>query len=348
MLRYMLLVVGLVVGCFGVSAGDVIQGTDTGGVNWSKGTIFASGYGVAADSVPNRKKRLLARRAAQIDAYRNLAEIVSGVRVNSETSVKDLELASDVIRTKLDAVVKGAVIIKDVYQNEIAEVVIEVKMNGSFIETVSKNQVSKAQASNYSKQALGEVFNAYIKASFSPIIKLPKLSMMRTANAAEMTTASVVKPAMNESNITLLREIKEKIITLPKEQSLAYIEQKIASYEKVTQFSGLLIDAQQVDQFELATIPKLRTQDGKVIYPTEEMMKSEAFTRRPVSYDFNVDDAVENKRVAYTPYIIKALGTYKSRKSDLVVADEVALFIKNNSHIATTLDKASVMIVVAQ
>lgn len=358
MFRYVLLIAGLVMGCFDASADDVIQGSDTGGINWSKGTIFASGYGVAADSVPNRKKRLLARRAAQIDAYRNLAEIISGVRINSQTSVKDLELASDVIRTKLAAVVKGAVMTKDVYQNEVAQVVMEVKMNGSFIEAVSNKKPSNKQPSNkqpsheqlssLAEQLPGDLFNAYIKASFSPLIKLPAWSLMRTAHASEVPASHVLPPLLNQSNITLLKDIKDKLMTAPKEQVIAYIGQRLSDYESVTQYSGLLIDAQQVDQFELATIPRLRTQDGTVIYPTQKMMNSDAFTKRPVSYDFDVDDAVENKRVAYTPYIIKALGTYKSRNSDLVVADEVALFIKNNLHIATTLDKASVMIVVAQ
>ena len=154
--------------------------------------------------------------------------------------------------------------------------------------------------------------------------------------------------AESDSIISLLQEIKDKINTLPKEQTIKYIDAKLASYNGSTQFSGLLIDAQNITQFELATIPRLRTQDGKIIYPTPAMLASNAFKKRPVSYDFNVNDALKNKRVAYTPYIVKALGTYKSRNSDLVVSDDVALFIKNNGYIAKTLDKASVMIVVGQ
>ena len=322
---------------FTVLAADVIQGSETGGINWTKGTVFASGYGVASDNTPLRKKRLLARRAAQVDAYRNLAEIISGVRVSSETVVKDLEVSSDIIRTKLNAIVKGALITKDIYQNEIAQVVIEIKMDGNLIETISKG----SKASKTSFQPNTSQYSSFAKYIDGNLPKVSSWRLFNQANAAEMVAES-------DSIISLLQEIKDKINTLPKEQTIKYIDAKLASYNGSTQFSGLLIDAQNITQFELATIPRLRTQDGKIIYPTPAMLASNAFKKRPVSYDFNVNDALKNKRVAYTPYIVKALGTYKSRNSDLVVSDDVALFIKNNGYIAKTLDKASVMIVVGQ
>jgi len=342
MLKLIILVLSFLLSfnSYNLFAKDVIQGSATGGINWSKGTVFASGYGVASDNTPNRKKRLLARRAAQVDAYRNLAEILSGVRISSETVVKDLEAESDIIRTKLNAIIKGALITKDIYQNEIAQVVIEVKMDGSFIETVSQ------QHKNLSRNVLP---NALLPAAMTNVLAQltdhASWSLFSRANATELP---LVPDESSKNTIALLHELKTKINQQPKAEAIKFIDAKLASYENITQFSGLLIDAQNIDQFELATIPKLRTADGKIIYPTPAMLASNAFKKRPVSYDFDVSDAIENKRVAYTPYVVKALGTYKSRNSDLVVADEVALFIKNNNYIAKTLNKASVMIVIAK
>jgi len=54
------------------------------------------------------QKRLMAKRAAKVDALRNLAEIVYGVRVSSSTTVRDFVTQSDVIRAKLDSVIQGA------------------------------------------------------------------------------------------------------------------------------------------------------------------------------------------------------------------------------------------------
>ena len=339
MLKY--LIVFLLMFCyFSVSAEDVIQGTDTGGINWSKGTIFASGYGVAADNTPNRKKRLLARRAAQVDAYRNLAEIISGVQVSSETTVLDLEATSDIVRTKLNAVVRGALITKDIYQNEIAQVVIEIKMDGSFIESISQH-VSNDTSLNIIESI---PLNTEAWEQFS-LVQLT--SMFSMSNWPFISKAHAETLPAGETIVSILREIKNKLQRLPKKEFLQFVEAKIDSLENVHNISGLLIDAQGIDQFKLATIPRIRTQDGKVIYPTQEMLNSNVIRTRPVSYDLDIRDAINNKRIGYTPYVVKAIGTYKSSHSDLVVTDEVALFIKNNLDLVKTMDKGRVMIVVS-
>lgn len=54
------------------------------------------------------QQRLMAKRAAKVDALRNLLETVYGVRIDSKTTVQDFIAQSDVIRARLDSVIQGA------------------------------------------------------------------------------------------------------------------------------------------------------------------------------------------------------------------------------------------------
>lgn len=53
------------------------------------------------------KAKLLAKRAAEADAYRKLAEAVYGLQLNSRTYVKDFVTESDEIRGEVDTFIKG-------------------------------------------------------------------------------------------------------------------------------------------------------------------------------------------------------------------------------------------------
>ena len=79
------------------------------GVDWERGVIRATGLG--AGKSKDRKKvgiyRAQAKRAATMDAQRNLAEAVKGVRVTSDSSMKDLELEYDQVRTRVDTIISG-------------------------------------------------------------------------------------------------------------------------------------------------------------------------------------------------------------------------------------------------
>lgn len=73
----------------------------------------------------------MAQEAAYLDALRNLAKIIDGIAINSETLVKDSILASDRIRTKIDGFIKGAVV-DTVYFNKdrSAQVILKIPLNG--------------------------------------------------------------------------------------------------------------------------------------------------------------------------------------------------------------------------
>ena len=79
------------------------------GVDWNKKAITASGVGYAPEGVTTDiQRKTLAENAAIAVAYRNLAEQVEGVQVTGETTVSGMMLVSSVVKTKVNAVIKGA------------------------------------------------------------------------------------------------------------------------------------------------------------------------------------------------------------------------------------------------
>ena len=69
---------------------------DEAEMNWTKKVLRVKGNGFGPERVkePGRRK-ILAKRAAEMDAYRNLVEVVKGVHVTSNTRVEDMMLESD-------------------------------------------------------------------------------------------------------------------------------------------------------------------------------------------------------------------------------------------------------------
>ena len=78
-------------------------------VDWGKGVVRATGIGAGKKGTPQNSGiyRAQAKRAAIMDAQRNLAENVKGVRITAESTMEDLSLQSDVVRTRVDTIIKG-------------------------------------------------------------------------------------------------------------------------------------------------------------------------------------------------------------------------------------------------
>ena len=73
-------------------------------------TLTATGYAVI--SIQNHRvpaqQRLLAIRAAKLDAYRSLTEQVYGQQLDATTTVADMTVISDNFRARVEGVVYGA------------------------------------------------------------------------------------------------------------------------------------------------------------------------------------------------------------------------------------------------
>ena len=103
-----------------------------GSVDWTAGVVTASGIGYPPANTDNpTQARLLAKRAAQSVAYRNLLEAFKAIRVDSSTTVKNYVTTTDEIEVKVSGMVQG---IKELSHRDLEhggyEVTLQMKLTG--------------------------------------------------------------------------------------------------------------------------------------------------------------------------------------------------------------------------
>jgi hypothetical protein len=124
---------------------DVEQPVGSSGkVDWTTGVITAVGIGAPPAQPANAAQaRAMAERAAQVVAYRNLLEALKGVRVDSNTTVENFMVQSDVIRTEVSGFIQGAMIMDKKYMSDgSVEVTIGMKISGALADALLPKSAS--------------------------------------------------------------------------------------------------------------------------------------------------------------------------------------------------------------
>jgi len=116
---------------------DFIQKTEYGGIDWTKGIIVVTGIGAPNPDLPVAAQRPGAIRAAKLDAFRNVLEIIKGVYIDAQTTVENAMTASDVISTRIQGIIRNFTVTDIRYMSDGSiEVDVEVPITGDMTATL--------------------------------------------------------------------------------------------------------------------------------------------------------------------------------------------------------------------
>lgn len=230
----------------------------------SSGKIVVEGIGGAGQTMSN------GYRAATVDAYRLIAEEVHGVQIDADTTVENSILTSDIVRTKVNGVIKGAkVVSRSVDGNGYYHVVMELPVYGG------ANSLAAAVLPQVPQQGF------LPPSDIIPVDKIAGVALKPEStgtNAAAPTLPATQVPAVNQATVGNL-------------------------YGATGQYTGLIVDCSGMG-LQTAMAPAVFTEGRKVVYGLENFSHDQVINRGYVGYSKSLTSGVE--RAGSNPMIVKA------------------------------------------
>ncbi|NTW59601.1 MAG: hypothetical protein HGA43_10570 [Nitrospirae bacterium] len=329
-----------------MSPSDAVETVGQGMINWTSGEVYATGIGAPPPNAVNpAQARAMAERAAQVVAYRNLLEIVKGVRVDSETVVENFMTKSDVIRTKVDGIIKGAMPIKKQYLSDgSVEVTVVMRMKGDFLNAV-----------------VPETFGSSMLPT-PPVRPAPSFPLPATPKQApvpppapdkrqEPPRVEPTKPApvpphpekKPEPPKMTTQPQPEKKIEPPQQPPVATPDQSTAQF-KGGKATGLVVDGRGLG-LKPALLPKIIDPQGQEIYVGQVVPRTNAVEQGVAGYAKDVNAAANNFRVTDNPAVIRGLRASGAARTDIMLSQTDAQMLRDLGRKGDFLQYCRVIIV---
>jgi hypothetical protein len=310
--------------------GEAVETTSSGLINWTSGEIFATGIGAPpAQPVNAAQARAMAERAAFVVALRNLLETVKGVRVDSESVVENFMVKSDVIRTRVDGIVKGARIIKTSYLSDgSVETQVSMPIKGALLDALVPEDFGRPRGTQQLMKPTPSVQPPAKPVSPAPVVPTPAIPEKKP-EPLKPSVPPVVKEPENKPE-------PEKPSIPPAGESTAEFKGGVAT--------GLVIDGRGLG-LRPALLPRIVDSQGQEIYVGQVVTRTNAVEQGVAGYAKDVNAAANNFRVTDNPAIIKGLRASGTARTDVVVGQSDAQILRQLSNKGDFLQYCRVIIV---
>ena len=318
------------------------------GVNWEESTITVKGMGLMPQNVKSpAQARMLARRAAVVDGYRLLAELIKGVNVDAETTVENLAVRSDTVRTKVSACIQGASVVSENEIPEGYEVTMQIQMFGDsnplaaaviprpeFKEPFPKPDES-VEPSKIEKSVESDVNTQSKTKPDSTKSSLMISNTVTSFSASDYTLQSGLLPLSVESSVAVSEKPVKK--TRTKKDSSLLLEKASTSDEM---FTGLVVDCRGLG-LNCAMSPVVKNKKGEAIYGHKNLDYDLVISKGMVSYSTDINNY---DRAGSKPLVVKAIALENFNGNPIIsVADANRVLIENQK--AGFLDQMNVVFV---
>ena len=317
------------------------------GVDWKNQVITVTGEGVApADAVNYTQAKGLASKAAQADAYRKLAEIINGVRVEGETTVEKMLTTQDRVQLRVEATIKGAKIIDETFLSDGGyRVVMQVPLFG-VSNSLAGAVLERPTAVEPLPNPVVEVAPSSLPyTSATPIKKRLEVTKVTVEEEsyipAPTTPTTPYRPPLSRMSIpsldTIILQKMQSSISMPEPTyQTAYntpttsqpVRKSVTEYASMAEgnYTGLIVDCRGLE-LQPVMSPVIMNSNGTKIYGHKNLDIDRVISEGMADY---IDDTEHVDRAGTNPLVVKAVGVQNFNSNPvLAVPDSNRVLIEN-------------------